>query len=304
MEVIMMKISNEEYQERLNNYSKVNWKLVGEYRGGNRPVTLLCEKCGKTRTHSTAKNVFKIKNCANCSPKYFKKTHEQVQEDIAKFDLILVGEYVDDTTLVDVKFPCGHIHKKRPTLLKQGYGVRCLLCEPRSPSTRTPLDEMNTKLENAEFGRFKIVGEYEGATRSTNIECLDCGFVEQDIKPNNLLKRAGGCQLCGKLQRSESVNHRFIKRVLYDLDLTFVLEKSFEGLVSDKKSNSRFDFFLPEYNTLIEYDGEYHETRDNYGISDRMKDEYCLSNNIKLIRLNHRERGYILKILSSIKCND
>ena len=57
----------------------------------------------------------------------------------------------------------------------------------------------------------------------------------------------------------------------------------------------RFDFFLPEYNTLIEYQGEQHyrsvplfggdEGYKRRQENDRIKRDYCKSNNIKLIEI-------------------
>ncbi len=65
-----------------------------------------------------------------------------------------------------------------------------------------------------------------------------------------------------------------------------------------------FDFYLPDYNTCIEYDGEQHyKALDFYGIGkeeakkrfeegkerDRIKDQYCKNNGIKLIRIPYWE---------------
>lgn len=62
----------------------------------------------------------------------------------------------------------------------------------------------------------------------------------------------------------------------------------------------RFDFYLPDYNCCIEYDGRQHynvnskwsEKDSDYKIiqlHDKMKDDYCLKNNIKLIRVSYFE---------------
>lgn len=60
-----------------------------------------------------------------------------------------------------------------------------------------------------------------------------------------------------------------------------------------------FDFFLPLYNICIKYDGEQHfkETRYYGGkeklqktqINDKIKTEYCKSNNIPLLRISYKE---------------
>ena len=77
-----------------------------------------------------------------------------------------------------------------------------------------------------------------------------------------------------------------------------------------------FDFYLPDYNLCIEYDGEQHNKIIKYwgdfdGLKDRqkkdnIKNDFCKKNNIKLIRISYLEkdkieRAYIEKILTDIK---
>lgn len=63
----------------------------------------------------------------------------------------------------------------------------------------------------------------------------------------------------------------------------------------------RFDFYLPDYNTCIEYDGSQHFKPKSFGktqskelalanlkdiqLKDQIKNQYCIANNIKLIRI-------------------
>ena len=64
-----------------------------------------------------------------------------------------------------------------------------------------------------------------------------------------------------------------------------------------------FDFYLPETNAIIEYDGEFHY-RDVHGgleiqkIRDSIKNEYCYKNNIKLIRIPFYKFNEIEDILN------
>lgn len=77
-------------------------------------------------------------------------------------------------------------------------------------------------------------------------------------------------------------------------------EKSFEDCTNQGGGKVcrrlRFDFYLPQQNTLIEYDGEQHFVkRGNFGTkfdslkqNDITKNNYCKDNNIKLIRIHHQ----------------
>ena len=71
-----------------------------------------------------------------------------------------------------------------------------------------------------------------------------------------------------------------------------------------------FDFYLPNYNICIEFDGRQHylpifyfggEKMLNYTKNnDNIKNEYCLNNNIKLVRIPYYEINDIENIISSI----
>ena len=64
----------------------------------------------------------------------------------------------------------------------------------------------------------------------------------------------------------------------------------------------KFDFYLPEQNLLIEYDGEQHfrpaawqkdqnATEEFAGIKarDEIKNQFCSKQNYKLVRINYKE---------------
>ena len=65
-----------------------------------------------------------------------------------------------------------------------------------------------------------------------------------------------------------------------------------------------FDFYLPQYNICIEYDGEFHykmimgyDEFINQKIRDTIKTVYCKENNIKLIIIPYWEFNNIENIL-------
>lgn len=77
----------------------------------------------------------------------------------------------------------------------------------------------------------------------------------------------------------------------------YEFNKSFDGCVY--KNKLRFDFYLPDYNICIEYDGKQHfESIDWFGgknsflenqIRDKIKNEWCVENNINLIRISYKD---------------
>lgn len=84
-----------------------------------------------------------------------------------------------------------------------------------------------------------------------------------------------------------------ISNVLKSLNLNFEREKRFKNCKNKKEL--RFDFYLPDYNCCIEYDGIQHfqecslctDTLEDRKYRDNIKNQYCRDNNIKLIRISY-----------------
>lgn len=94
-----------------------------------------------------------------------------------------------------------------------------------------------------------------------------------------------GCRKC-----SDSTGEKTIVKILNKNKILFEPQKTFESCRYKRKL--AFDFFLPDYNTLIEFDGQTHY-EDVYGldvlertqIRDKFKNNWTLENNIRLLRI-------------------
>ena len=103
-----------------------------------------------------------------------------------------------------------------------------------------------------------------------------------------------------------------IKDYLYNHNIEFIPQKKFSNCKDIKELP--FDFYLPFYNMAIEYDGEQHFFPVDFNglgndyankqfnkttLHDRIKNEYCLKNNITLIRIPYYEIKNINNILNN-----
>lgn len=101
-----------------------------------------------------------------------------------------------------------------------------------------------------------------------------------------------GCPIC-----NESIGEKNIRIFLENNGILFNQEKNFKNCIY--KKYLFFDFYLPDYNICIEYDGIQHFEIVEYfgGIKtyeenlkrDKIKNEYCQSNNIHLIRISYKD---------------
>jgi very-short-patch-repair endonuclease len=98
-------------------------------------------------------------------------------------------------------------------------------------------------------------------------------------------------------------------------NIEFVSEVIFKGCQNKKMIGLPFDFYLPAMKTCIEYDGRQHRKVSNLDIrsmgmvgairklerkkiNDETKNEFCLTNDIRLIRISYKKFRKIDKVLA------
>jgi hypothetical protein len=143
--------------------------------------------------------------------------------------------------------------------------------------------------------------EYLGARYSVKLTCLSCGTTFKKIAAH--ITDGNGCTKCHlKSSKGES---RIID-FLYDNDILYQHEYMFDDCKGTKR-RLPFDFYIPAFNTCIEFDGEQHyrevkwwggkEQFDKLRKNDAIKTAYCKDNNIKLLRIPHTDFKRIPEIL-------
>lgn len=111
----------------------------------------------------------------------------------------------------------------------------------------------------------------------------------------------------------KSSGEYLIGQILQKINISYQTQKVFQGCFNPEYTNYlRFDFYLPDYNCCIEYDGEQHfRPVEHFGGKekfqrqqqlDNIKNQYCKDNNIKLIRIpytdfNKLNSEYVLNLL-------
>lgn len=130
-----------------------------------------------------------------------------------------------------------------------------------------------------------------------NIICPDHGLFTQYLYFHEY---GHGCPQCNSSSNGENRIKSYLENngILFNRNYIFDDCKNKRGL--------RFDFYLHELNTIIEYDGEHHFIENKYfGIgnleyvrkNDEIKNQYCLNKNIRLIRIPYCDFDKIESIL-------
>lgn len=147
-------------------------------------------------------------------------------------------------------------------------------------------------LTNKKFGKLKAISYIPGGgSKEGKWHCIcDCGGIV-DVIAKDLV--SGHTMSCGCLiSKGEFLIGNYLKNNQID----FIKQYTFEDLKDIKVL--KFDFAIFKNNNLIcliEYDGEQHFNKDNMFYDekivehDKMKNSYCLKNNIKLFRIKYSD---------------
>lgn len=257
-------------------------------------------KCGN-KWSTTIDCLLSGQGCSVCNRK--RHTHEdfvQMVFDVNK-DIKIISQYKTLDDNVTYKCKCGNIHTKVARLI-----LRCPSCPQCADNTRKTTNKFIEEMANIN-PQIAIIGEYINAETPIEYIC-DCGKRHKS-SPSILLQghRCGHCNM-SKPEKDFS-----------DCLLKHDVEYQYEYKIGDccHKSMLKFDFWLPTYQVLIEIDGEHHYKPVNFrGISDEqakiryeycvemdnIKNKYCKSNNITLIRIPYWNftQEYYDKIITQI----
>ena len=251
-----------------------------DYMNTTTDIRILCPIHGEFP--QTPKAHLRGQGCKFCNKKI--PTNEEFKNKLIKIygdslDYSLLN-YVNIRTKVDLIckehgkfeiFPKHLIYKKH-----QG----CYKCENK----RLFLEKVK-KVHNNVYN-YSLV-KYSDAHDSIIIICKKHGPFEQLAYQHT---NGCGCPKC-----NESKGEKEIRNFLIKNNIKYESQKKFK----DCKNISylKFDFYLPELNTCIEYDGEQHFMIKEYWGGekeftkiqerDKIKNEYCMKNNIHLLRIKY-----------------
>jgi len=285
----MKKLTTEEFIEKskLIHGDRYDYSLV-DYINNRTKVKIICKKHGEFKQNAASH--LSGFNCPDC---YFDSKILTTEEFIEKSKLIHIDKY--NYSLVNYKHnrskikiicnKCYETFEQRPYLHLNGYG--CQKCGNVKLTTEEFIEK--SKLIHGDKYDYSLVN-YINSQKQVKIICKKCGEIFEQ-KPNYHLCNHG-CQNC-----FSSKGEIKIKLLLEDININYQTQKSFKNCINIKPL--RFDFFLPDYNVCIEYDGKQHYISVNrFGgdknfkltqLRDNIKNKYCKENNIRLIRIRYDE---------------
>jgi len=181
-------------------------------------------------------------------------------------------------------------------------GKRCPKClyDKNRERFKLSYDEVDRRVSSC-GGTLLNKKEYiNSQKKNLKIICSECG----DVFVTSLSKfMQHGGQVCPTCSPKESMGERKIRHFLENSSIYFEQEKCFTDC-RDKRPLP-FDFYIPDFSIVIEYHGKQHYSRNTHLRStleqiqkhDSIKNKYCESNKIKLIRIPYWDYRNIEEIL-------
>lgn len=292
------RISNKEFLEKLEKTHNGNIVALEDYVNAKTKIKFKCLKDG----HIWESEPYRVMNgtgCPMCSNR-IKKTEDDFIQMLKERnpDVELISKYnsMHERALFKCKV-CNYEWKTSPCHLVAKSLTRCPRCYGSiSPTTEEFVEKMCKINPNIE-----ILDDYIDNKTKLKCRCLLCDGIFY-MKPSHLLS-GHGCRHC-----TCSIGENRIRQFLDRHNIGYEPQKFFDDLKGIRNRVLTFDFYLQEYNLLIEFQGKQHEKPIKYfggeeqlkiqQEHDKRKREYAELHNISLLDIWYYDINKIEEILN------
>ena len=275
-----------------------NIVIFGRYEGFKHKVECGCVVCGN-KWSALPHHLLEGQGCPICNTGGVKlKTHNKFIQELNEVNsnIECLDKYIDSKTSIRFKCNvCGYEWCTSPSnIVNNKHG--CPECNRHRKTHSEFIIEMHNVNKDV-----TIMGDYIDSYEKILCKCNICNH-EWTAAPNNLLQ-GKGCPIC-----CMSHGERCIKQYLDEHGIAYTPQKKYDGLTGVNGGLLSFDFYLPTYNLLIEYQGEFHNHTDRLRsedefkkqqIHDERKRQYAQLYNIELLEIWYYDFDSIGEILTN-----
>jgi hypothetical protein len=288
-------------QEIIEQFKKVHRDLYDyslvQYINDSTKVKIICKEHGifeqQVGCHKRQKQ-----GCPKCRNIKIGKSQQVGNKPFIERIEKIFGENTFDYSLLDyngahkpvilICKKCNNKEIKSPSVFYKGFG--CLKCSDskigRKNLTTEEFIEKANKIHNNLYD-YSLV-KYKNNKTKIKILCPKHGMYHQT--PSTHLDGKSGCPYCHGFKGEK--------------DILLILERNkleyiFQYSIKIDNSYHYFDFYLPEKNIIIEFNGKQHyEPIDFFGgvkgfeitkYRDKIKEKYCIDNNINFIVISYKD---------------
>lgn len=287
-------------QEIIEQFKKIHGDLYDyslvQYINDSTKVKIICKEHGifeqQVACHKRQKQ-----GCPKCrNIKIGKSQQIGNQQFIERIEKIF-GENTFDYSLLDyngahkpvilICKKCNNKEIKSPSVFYKGFGcLKCKILKNHKVLTNEQFIEKAKQIHGDKYD-YSLVN-YINQKHKIEIICPKHGLFKQG--PSDHIYGKNGC-----LQCCQSKGEKIISQILKKHDILY--EDEHEVIINN--SYHYFDFYLPEKNIIIEFNGKQHyEPIDFFGgikgfeitkHRDKIKEKYCIDNNINFIVISYKD---------------
>ena len=293
------KLTTEEFIQKANQIhnNKYDYSKV-VYVNNHTKICIICPEHGEF--WQTPNNHLRNRKCPICDKEKYLYTPKKKLSDVIldfqkihgqKYDYSLITKENYKNSKSKIPIICLIHGIFNQTVNNHYMGNECPKCKIKEKSfkKRKPIQQLIKKfikIHNNKYNYSLISDEnYKNCNSKIPIICKKHGLFYQIVYVHS---SGCGCPTC-----KQSKGEKEIEKWLIENNIDFILQFRFKDCKNILPLP--FDFYIPELNICIEYDGKQHfqpikrwggiskfqKTKKN----DKIKNQYCKKNNIKLIRI-------------------
>ena len=296
--------TNQQFLDELSNITTTIIPLE-EYQTALTKILVKCVECGR-QWRVEPNSLLQGKGCNVCSSIrggiQIRKSHNQFVNELTERypHLVVNSEYI--TMHHNINFTCTDCHNTFDRVAADiFYNGGCPICNVNNLPQRLPkpLEQFIIDLHQVNSDISYIDG-YTKASERVHVKCNICGHEWNPIGTS--LTSGFGCPVCNM-----SHGERRIKDYLNSNSYNYMCQKTFPDLIGVGGGNLSYDFYIPDNNMLIEFQGQYHDSSakiqteiefERQQEHDRRKRQYAENHHIHLLEIWYYEYDNIEKILS------
>ena len=305
---------------------KINVKIRDLLESSTARVNPICDYCGEKyettyEIYNKGRKAYPKDCCSKCAgkkasevslAKRAKTAFDKLRKVCLEKKYILLTDESEYTGMkMKIKYICPIHGEMEGILYNIIKGNCCKKCgrEIYKEKVRISSDEVE-KIVNSINGNVLLNKEDYTDVFNYNLK-IRCKCGNDFITSLSAYKKS--TQQCKTCSQKESTGEKLIKNILEKNSIKYEQEKRFCDCRDVKPLP--FDFYLPDYNQIIEFDGQGHFEeikRFNYpskkfstGLEqtqyhDKIKNEYCKKNNISLLRIPYWESENAEHLIMSV----
>lgn len=267
-------------------------KIYRETKGRKTRIYIdyICGECGFVwkKVNWDAIKKKQTKYCKKCKEREKKYTVDFIENELIKlgFKWLNKDDYVDASSSLETEcVKCGKIAKSNVTnrIINRRQCSKCIGNDVKT------IEEFKKEVYELERNDYTVLSDLYTEAHAKNILIRHNKCGNEYLISRNNFKKGRRCPYCnmskGEIQ---------IEKFLINKNVEFESQKTFDDLLGIGNGLLSYDFYLPQYNLLIEYQGEYHDgnttNQTKFDLEkqqehDRRKKEYANNNGYELLEI-------------------